>query len=37
MKTEVTLRLSNIAVQTGHVHLQIDAPFLCIVHLLVET
>ena len=37
MKTEVTPRLSNIVMQTGQVHLQIDAPLLDIVYLLVET
>ena len=36
-KTEVTPRLSDIVMQTGQVHLQIDAPLLGIVYLLVET
>ena len=37
MKIEVTPRLSNIVMQTGQVHLQIDALLLGIVYLLVET
>ena len=37
MKTEVTPRLLYIMMQIGQVHLQIDAPFLGIVYLLVET
>ena len=37
MKTEVTPRLSNIVMQTRQVHMQIDAPLLGIVYLLVET
>ena len=37
MKTEVTPRLLDIIMQTGQVHLQIDASLLGIVYLLVET
>ena len=37
MKTEVTPRLSDIVMQTGQVHRQIDVPLLSIVYLLVET
>ena len=37
MKTEITPRLLDIVVQTGQDHLQIDAPLLGIVNLLVET
>ena len=37
MKTEFTLRLSDIMMQTERVHLQIEAPLLGIVYLLVET
>ena len=37
MKTEVTPKLSDIVMQTGQVHLQIDAPLLGIVYLLEET
>ena len=37
MKTEVIPRLLDIVMQTGQVHLQIDAPLLSIVNLLVET
>ena len=37
MKTEVTPRLSDIVMQSGQVHLLIDAPLLGIVYLLVET
>ena len=37
MKTEVTPRLSDIVMQTGQVHLQIDAQLLGIVYLLVKT
>ena len=37
MKTEVTPKLSDIVMQTGQVHLQIEAPLLSIVYLLVET
>ena len=37
MKTGVTPRLSDIVMLTGQVHLQIDAPLLGIVYLLVET
>ena len=37
MKIEVTPRLSDTVMQVGQVHLQIDAPLLGIVYLLVET
>ena len=37
MKTEVTLRLSDIVMQTRQVHMQIDVSLLGIVYLLVET
>ena len=37
MKTEVTPRLSDTVMQTRQVYLQIDAPLLSIVYLLVET
>ena len=37
MKTKVTPRLSDIVMQTGQVHLLIDAPLLGIVFLLMET
>ena len=37
MKTKVTPRLSDIVMQIGQVHLQIDAPLLGIEYLLVET
>ena len=33
MKTKVTTRLSDIVMQTGLVHLQIDAPLLGIMYL----
>ena len=36
MKIEVTPRLSDIMMKTRQVHLQIDAPLLGIVYLLVE-
>ena len=35
--TKVTPKLSDIVVQTGQVHLQIDAQLLGIVYVLVET
>ena len=37
MKIKVTPRLSDIVMQTGQVHLQIDVSLLGIVYLLVET
>ena len=37
MKIEVTLKLSDIVMQTGQVRLLIGAPLLGIVYLLVET
>ena len=36
MKTKVTPRLSDIVMQTGQVHLQIDAPLLVIVYFIGE-
>ena len=37
MKTEVTTGLSDIVMQTGLIHLQIDAQLLGIVYLLANT